>query len=120
MTGDEVAVMIVPTPTVDLALDAELVREVIPFERWNGPSVAVQKVWLHADVEGGRRILLVARRDRVPLAIDVSGDVRLRHVPRSSVLAVPSPLDRHVRWVSHVIITDGKAPVLLLDPEHLE
>jgi len=49
----------------------------------------------------------------------VSGVVSLRQVTRAELLAVPAPLAGHVRWVSHVVVSDGKPPLLVLDAERL-
>jgi hypothetical protein len=121
MSGvDELTLMVVHAADCDVGVDAARVQEVIPLERWSGEA-ALDLVQLAgaAPAEGAVRILVVARQGREPLAAVVSGVVSLRQVTRAELLAVPAPLAAHVRWVSHVVVSDGKPPLLVLDAERL-
>jgi chemotaxis signal transduction protein len=117
---DEVALMVVRAGAVDVGLDAARVREVVPIEQWTGEAALdlLQLVGA-AGAEGNVRILVVARDGREPLAALVSGTVTLRHVTRAQLLAVPAPLDAHVRWVSHIVVGKDGAPLLVVDAERL-
>lgn len=117
---DDLTLMVVHATDCDVGVDAARVQEVIPLERWTGEA-ALDLVQLAgaAAAEGAVRILVVARPGREPLAALVSGVVSLRHVARAELLALPAPLAAHVRWVSHVVVTDGKPPLLVLDAERL-
>jgi chemotaxis signal transduction protein len=117
---DELALMVVHAGDFDFAVDAARVQEVIPLEQWSGEAALdlAQQVGAPAG-EGNVRILLVTRRGREPLAALVAGAVTLRHVPRSQLLAIPAPLAAHVAWLSHVVVSDGHAPLLVVDAERL-
>jgi chemotaxis signal transduction protein len=117
--SQELTLMVVAAPVVELGIDAALVLEVIPFDRWSGTASQALQERMGAVVEGARRILLVARQGREPLALEVSGAVRLRQVERSAALELPELLAPHARWISHVIMTDGQLPLLVVDPEQL-
>ena len=120
MNDDELAFMVVRTRDVDVGVDAARVQEVIPLERWGGEAALELAALVGAAAgEGAARILLVSRPGREPLAALVSGAVALRHVPRAQLLALPAPLAAHVRWVSHVVVSDGKPPLLVLDLDRL-
>jgi hypothetical protein len=119
MSGD-VALMIVHTADFDIGIDAARIHEVIPLERWSGEAAfdLLERVG-SSGVEGAARILVVRRDTAAPLAALVSGSVTLRHVARRELLAVPAPLAAHVRWLSHVVVTDGQRPLLVVDAERI-
>ena len=119
--GDELTLMVVHAADCDVGVDAARVQEVIPLERWSGEAALdlVQLAGAAAADDGAVRILVVARAGREPLAALVSGTVSLRQVARAELLALPAPLAAHVRWVSHVVVSDGKPPLLVLDTERL-
>jgi chemotaxis signal transduction protein len=117
---DEVALMVVRAGGVDVGLDAARVREVLPLAQWNGEAALdLMQLVGATTVDGDVRILVVTRHGREPLAALVSGAVTLRHVARAQMLAVPMPLSAHVRWVSHVVVGDGEAPLLVVDADRL-
>ena len=112
--------MVVRTRDFDVGVDAARVQEVIPLERWTGEAALDLAQLVGATSgEGAVRILLVTRDGSEPLAALVSGAVTLRHVARADLLALPALLAAHVRWVSHVVVTDGEPPLLVLDAERL-
>jgi chemotaxis signal transduction protein len=119
-TGEELALMVVQTADFDVGVVAERVQEVVPIEKWSGEAALdlLQLVGAPSG-EGAVRILVVRRDGREPLAALVSGAVALRHVARGELLELPAPLAAHARWVSHVVISDGRAPLLVLDTERL-
>ncbi|MDB4969327.1 MAG: hypothetical protein JWN44_5016 [Myxococcales bacterium] len=118
--SDELALMVVRTRDFDLGLSAAQVQEVIPLERWTGEAAfdLVQLIGATSD-EGAVRILVVTRQGRSPLAALVSGAVTLRYVQREQLLSLPAALAAHVGWFSHVVVTDGQPPLLVLDAERL-
>jgi len=112
--------MVVRARDFDVGVPAERVQEVIPLERWSGEAALDILQLVGAPTEEGTvRILVVTRRGREPLAALVSGAVALRHVPRAELLALPPELAAHARWVSHVVVGDRQAPLLVLDPDRL-
>lgn len=114
--SDDVALMVVRAGGVDVGVDAARVQEVVPIAQWTGEAALdLQQRAGATSSEGAARILVVTRDGREPLAALVSGAVTLRHVPRAQLLAVPSPLRAHVPWVSHVVVTDGEPPLLVVD-----
>jgi chemotaxis signal transduction protein len=116
----ELALMVVTAFGCELAIDAALVREVVPLESWAGSTTLDVQALVGADnLQGARRVLLVARGDREPLGLSVVGAVRLRHVASTEVLALPRLLLAHTRFISHVVLTEGQPPLLVLDPAHL-
>jgi len=116
----EVALMVVRAPNFDFAVAADRVQEVIPLERWNGEAALdLAQVVGAPSVEGAVRVLLVTRDGREPFAALVSGAVTLRHVARTELLTVPAPLAAHVAWLSHIVVSDGQPPLLVLDTERL-
>jgi len=117
---EQLALMVVHARDFDFAVAAERIQEVIPLERWSGEAALdlAQRVGANAS-EGAVRILLVTRDGREPLAALVSGAVTLRHVARHELLTLPPPLAAHVAWVSHVVVSDGQPPLLVLDTERL-
>ena len=112
--------MVVRARDFDVGVPAERVQEVIPLERWSGEAALdiLQLVGAPTE-EGAVRILVVTRKGREPLAALVSGAVALRHIPRGELLALPPELAGHARWVSHVVVGDDVAPLLVLDPDRL-
>jgi chemotaxis signal transduction protein len=116
--SEELALMVVRTRDFDVGIDAARVREVVPLAEWTGEA-AVDLVQLVGATAGGGavRIVVVTRDRREPLAALVSGAVTLRHVPRGELLALPALLAAHVRWISHVVVSDGLPPLLVLDAE---
>ncbi|HXU74586.1 MAG TPA: hypothetical protein VN947_35065 [Polyangia bacterium] len=118
--NDELALMVVHARNVDFAVAAARVQEVVPVDRWAGePAIDLAQL-VGVEPEGGAvRILLLARAGREPLAALVSGDVTLRHIARDHLLPLPAPLAAHVRWISHVVVSDGQQPLLVLDAERV-
>jgi chemotaxis signal transduction protein len=117
---EELALMVVRTRDFDFGVDAARVQEVIPLERWTGEAALdLAQLVGGTTVDGAVRILLVTRQGAEPLAALVSGAVTLRHVARGELLALPAQLAAHVRWLSHVVVTDGEPPLLVLDTERL-
>lgn len=119
MSG-ELPLMVVHARDFDVGVPAERVQEVIPLERWSGEAALdiLQLVGAQTE-EGTVRILVVTRQGREPLAALVSGAVSLRHVPRKELLALPRELAAHARFVSHVVVADQGAPLLVLDPDQI-
>jgi chemotaxis signal transduction protein len=118
--ADEVALMVLRTPDFDVGIDAARVQEVVPLAQWTGEAALDLGQLVGAPPsEGAVRILVVTSTAREPLAALVSGSVTLRHVARAELLALPPPLAAHVRWVSHVVVSDGQPPLLVLDAERL-
>ena len=125
--NDELAFMVVRAGDVDVGIEAARVQEVIPLERWDGEAaLELAVVAGGAADEGAARILVVTRPGREPLAALVSGAVVLRQVPRAQLLKVPAPLAGHVRWVSHVVVSEGAGgaggegrAMLVVDPDRL-
>jgi chemotaxis signal transduction protein len=119
--SEELALMVVRTRDFDVGVAAERVQEVIPLQHWSGEAALDLAQLVGATTgDGAVRILLVTRRGREPLAALVSGAVTLRHVARAELLALPSLLAAHVKWVSHVVVSDGQPPLLVLDAERLD
>jgi hypothetical protein len=118
--SEELALMVVRTRDFDFGVAAERVREVIPLAQWSGEAaVDLAQLVGATSSEGAVRILLVTRSGREPLAALISGSVTLRHVARAELLALPAMLAAHVAWVSHVVVSDGQPPLLVLDAERL-
>ena len=117
---NELALMVVHTRDFDLGVAAERVREVVLLEEWQGEApLALAGLVGAVATEDVVRVLLVTRQGREPLATLVSGAVRLRHVTRAELLELPAPLARHVKWISHVVVSDGQPPLLVIDVERL-
>jgi chemotaxis signal transduction protein len=118
--AEELALMVVRTRDFDVGIEAARVQEVVPLEKWTGEAALDLAQLVGADAgEGAVRILVVTRAAKEPLAALVSGVVTLRHVARAELLELPSLLAAHVRWVSHVVVSDGQPPLLVLDAERL-
>ncbi|HEY1585030.1 MAG TPA: hypothetical protein VGH63_05030 [Polyangia bacterium] len=119
MSGD-LAMMVVRMRDFDLGLAAERVREVVLVEQWGGDLPPTLAQLVGAEETGDTvRVLLIMRPGREPLATLVSGTVRLRHVAPGELLALPALLARQVRRISHVVVTDGEPPLLVVDVERL-
>jgi hypothetical protein len=118
--SDDVALMVVRAGAVEVGVEAARVQEVVPVAQWTGE--AALDLQQHAGAgatEGAVRILVVKRDGREPLAALVSGAVTLRHVARGALLSLPPLLRAHVRWVSHVVVADGRPPLLVVDAAEL-
>ena len=117
---NEVALMVVRAGDLDVGLDAARVQEVLPLAQWNGEAALdlLQQVGA-TGAAGDARILVVTRQGREPLAALVSGAVTLRHIARADMLPLPPELRAHVAWLSHVVISEGQTPLLVVDTERL-
>jgi hypothetical protein len=120
---DELTLVVVSAPGLDVGCEAARVQAVVAAAEWRG-AAPIDVVALAAPGASAaaapageaERVLVVARRGEA-LALRARGAVRVRRVRRVELLALPPLLAGRAPWISHVV--DGEPPILVLDLERL-
>lgn len=120
---DELTLVVLTAAQSDLAFEAARVAEVQLARDWRGAAgLDLFAALAHAPAqsEDEPRVLVIRRDGAADLVVRIAGALRVESIPRASALPLPRVLASRAPWIRSVVLTEGRRPILILEPSHLD